>query len=136
MYEHAFKLQIITPTRIVFQDEATSVSVPGVMGGFQVLYNHAPLLAAMEVGELKVKDSHGKDMIYATSGGFVEVKENDVVVLAETVEPAQEIDAQRAEAAQRRAAERLQSHQATIDRARAQAALMRALNRLRVARKA
>ena len=133
MYEKPFKLQIVTPQRIVFQGEATSLSVPGTQGGFQVLYNHAPLVSSLEIGELRVKGVDGRDIIYATSGGFVEVNDNAVVVLAETVEATADIDVQRAKAAEQRASERLHSKKMEIDEERARLALMRALNRLRVA---
>ena len=136
MYEKAFKLQIVTPTRVVFQDDATSLSAPGTSGGFQVLCDHAPFISSIEVGEIKVKDKNGKDLLFATSGGFVEVKDNAVVVLAETVEPAQEIDTQRAKASGERATERLHSKDPAIDMNRAQLAMLRSLNRLRVASRA
>jgi len=136
MYEKAFKLQIITPGRVVFQDEATSVSAPGTQGGFQILFNHAPFISTIEVGEIKVRNKNGNDLVYATSGGVVEVKENNVVVLAESAEPADEIDMQRAKAANERAKERLQSKDSGIDIERARLSMMRSLNRLRVASKA
>ena len=136
MYEKAFKLQIITPNKMVFQDEATSVSAPGTVGGFQILYNHAPFISTIEIGELKVKDKNGRDSLYATSGGFVEVKENAVIVLAETAEPVAEIDVHRAKASNERAAERLHAKDPGIDIERARLSLMRSLNRLRVAGKA
>ncbi|MER3525060.1 MAG: F0F1 ATP synthase subunit epsilon [Ignavibacteria bacterium] len=135
MYEKAFQVEIITPTRVLFEDEATSLSALGVEGNFQVLYDHAPFLTAIGVGEIKLKDKNGTDTIYATSGGFVEVRANHVVVLADAVEKASEIDVPRAEAAKARAEQRLRQHDPEIDLARAQAALARALNRLRVSRK-
>lgn len=135
MYEKAFQLEIITPSRVVYRDQATSLSAPGVQGGFQVLYNHAPLLAAIEIGELKVKDKDGNDSLYATSGGFVEVNNNKVVVLADSVERATEIDVERAKRSKQRAEERLQAQNHSIDQARAEASLMRAMNRLRLAGK-
>jgi F-type H+-transporting ATPase subunit epsilon len=136
MYEKAFQLEIITPSKVVFKDEATSLSAPGVRGGFQVLCNHAPFLSALEVGEIKVKDKSGNDTRYATSGGFVEVKDNHVVVLADSAELFSEIDVERAKSAKARAEERLRYRQETIDRERANAALMRAMNRLRLSQKA
>jgi len=136
MYEKAFKLQIVTPQRVVFQGEATSLGAPGVQGGFQVLYNHAPLLSSLDIGELRVKGADGHDTIYATSGGFVEVKDNAVVVLAETAEATGEIDVSRAKEAEKRATERLHSRSDEVDVERARLAMMRALNRLRVASRA
>jgi F-type H+-transporting ATPase subunit epsilon len=135
MYEKAFSLEIITPTRVVFKDEATSLSAPGAEGNFQVLYNHAPLLAALVVGEIKVKDKSGNDVRYATSGGFVEVKNNRVVVLADAAEKTTEIDVNRAQEAKRRAEERLRSKNHLVDEVRARAALARAINRLRLSQR-
>lgn len=135
MYEKPFKLQIITPGKVVFRDDATSVSAPGTLGGFQILCDHAPLISTIEVGELKVKDTKGNDLLYATSGGFVEVKDNSVVILAETAEPATEIDVARAKAATERASTRLQSSDPGVDFDRARLAMMKSLNRLRVASK-
>lgn len=133
MYEKAFKLEIVTPNRVIFQGEATSLSAPGTQGNFQVLYDHAAFLSSLEVGELKVKDLEGKDVSYATSGGFVEVKENHVVVLAETAERSDEIDVERARSARDRAERRLQDKKDAVDVERARAALLRATNRLRLA---
>ncbi len=132
MYEKAFRLQIITPARIVFQGEASSLSVPGVLGGFQVLAGHAPLLSTLDIGRLKVKDLSGSDTIYAAGSGFVEVSRNDVTVLVESAERADEIDIQRAKAARERAEQRLRSRDAAVDTVRAKLALLRAQNRLRV----
>jgi F-type H+-transporting ATPase subunit epsilon len=136
MYEKAFQLEIITPSKIVFKDEATSLTAPGVMGGFQILYDHAPFLSALEVGEIKVKERNGADTRYATSGGFVEVKQNHVVVLADSVERAAEIDVERARASKNRAEERLRGTKEKIDVARAEASLARAINRLRISQRA
>ncbi|MGA9115185.1 MAG: F0F1 ATP synthase subunit epsilon [Bacteroidota bacterium] len=135
MFDKPFQLRIITPSKVVFQGEAVSVSVPGTRGGFQVLHGHAPCLSSLEVGVLKVKDAAGTDTVYATSGGFVEVRENLVLVLVETAERPEEIDAARAEAARDRAGQRIRAHDRAVDEDRARAAILRALNRLRLARR-
>ncbi len=135
MAEKTFKLEIVTPRRIVFSGDVESISAPGVVGGFQVLYNHAPLLAAIGVGEVKVRQVEGKEVRYATSGGFVDVVKNHVTMLAETAESADEIDVKRAEAAKDRAAKRLQERPAEMNEERARVALLRAINRLRVAQR-
>ena len=133
MFEKPFKLEIVTPLKSVFQDEATSLSVPGTLGGFQVLYNHAPLLSSLEAGEMKVRTGDGNDLRFATSGGFVEVKKNSVIVLVEAAERADEINIERARAARERAQKRLHSQAPDIDTERARMAMIRALNRLKVA---
>ncbi len=134
MYEKPFHAEIITPRRVVFRGEITSLSAPGVEGGFQVLAGHAPLLSAISVGQLTIKSTDGNDIRYAASGGFVEVRSNNVVVLAESAERADEIDIDRARAAHERAERRLHSQEEGVDAERARAALLRALNRLKVAR--
>jgi F-type H+-transporting ATPase subunit epsilon len=133
MYEKPFSLEIIAPDKVVYRSEATSLTAPGVDGLFQVLYNHAPLLAQLGIGRLTVKTTEGADADFAVSGGFVEVRNNHVVVLVDTVEAAQEIDVSRANAAKDRARDRLHNRSADTDVERAQIALLRALNRIRVA---
>jgi F-type H+-transporting ATPase subunit epsilon len=135
VYEKTFSVEIVTPARVIFQGEITSLSAPGTVGGFQVLYNHAPLLSSLGTGVLKIREPEGKDVVYATSGGFVEVKNNKAVVLVESAEPPAEIDVARAEAAMERAKKRLAAPSPDIDVDRARAALARALNRLHVAGK-
>lgn len=126
-------VEIVAPDNRVFQGEAESLRAPGLEGSFQVLYNHAPMIAAIDVGPLIVVDSRGERITFATSGGFVEVLNNTVTVLAETVEPSSDIDVDRAKAAKDRARERLEAAASTEDRQQAEAALERARNRVRVA---
>ncbi|HVN48315.1 MAG TPA: F0F1 ATP synthase subunit epsilon [Bacteroidota bacterium] len=133
MAEKSFYLEIITPRRIVFKGEVVSISVPGVVGGFQVLKNHAALLSSLNVGEVKLTDGSGNEFHFATSGGFVEVHDNSAVLLAETAERADEIDIERAKSARERAKKRLEEKEATLDPARATLALQRAQNRLHIA---
>jgi F-type H+-transporting ATPase subunit epsilon len=132
MTEKAFHVDIVTPKQIVFSAMVESFSAPGVVGGFQILYNHAPFLSTITIGQVKVRDAEGKELRFATSGGFVEVRDNKVVMLAETAERADEIDTDRAKAAKARAQQRLSDKNADIDIERARIALQRALNRLKV----
>ncbi|MDE3057077.1 MAG: F0F1 ATP synthase subunit epsilon [Bacteroidota bacterium] len=132
MAEKHFLLDIVTPTKTVFSGMVGSFSAPGLAGSFQVLFNHAPLLSAIGIGEVKVLDSAGTEERYATSGGFAEVNANKVILLAETAERSDSIDVKRAEEAKRRAVDRL-AEEEKIDEQRARAALARALNRLKVA---
>ncbi len=133
MAEKTFKLEIVTPKKVVFSGDVSSFSAPGVVGGFQVLYNHAPMLAAIGIGEAKFVDSAGAEVRYATSGGFVDVVANHVTMLAESAERADEVDVTRAEAAKERASKRLHERAEGTDLDRARVALQRAMNRLRVA---
>ena len=135
MTEKTFKLEIVTPRKVLFSGDVVSFSAPGVMGGFQVLYNHAPMLAAIGIGEVKLCDPHGDEIRYATSGGFVDVKNNHVVMLAETAERREEIDKTRAETARDRALKEIAQKQSEHDLERARVELERAVNRIRIAEK-
>ena len=129
-----FSLDIVTPTRTVFSGDVRSFSAPGEAGSFQILFNHAPFLSSITVGQVRVVDPTGAESRYATSGGFVEVNNNKVILLAETAERSDEIDVQRAEKAKERAAQRLREEE-RIDEERARVALARAINRLKIAEK-
>ncbi len=124
-------VEIVAPDRRVFRGEAESVSAPGVEGAFQVLTGHAPMIAAFEIGPLYVTPAGGERITFATSGGFLEVLDDAVTVLAGTAEPADAIDTERARAAEERARERLERGDA--DRRQAEEDLGRARNRLRIA---
>lgn len=130
-----FLLDIVTPARTVYSGDVQSFTAPGVVGSFQVLFNHAPLLSSIGIGEVKVTDTSGSTSRFATSGGFVEVKSNKVILLAESAERSSDIDVPRAQKAKMRAEERLAKKSKEVDVERAQAALSRALNRLKIAAK-
>ncbi len=133
MYEKPFTLEIVAPDRVLFTGDATSLSAPGIEGGFQVLARHAPFLSLLEVGEVKIKGIDGRDMVFAACGGVVEVRGSRVVVLVDAAERADEIDVPRAQASRERAEKRLRTPATDIDADRARASLARALNRLRIA---
>lgn len=126
-------VEIVAPDRKVFRGEAAGVQAPGVEGSFEVLTNHAPMIAAFGVGPLTLRMPSGEKVVYATSGGFLEVLDNHVTVLAETAEPASEIDMNRSRASEQRARERLQATTDPAERKLAEAALERARNRARLA---
>lgn len=127
-----FQLDIVTPEKRVYSGAVQRFQGPGTEGSFGVLARHAPLLTSVKTGQIAFLDEKGKARRMATSGGFVEVGNNQVTVLAETAEFAEEIDVARAQAARSRAQERLEKQEEGVDVARTQAALARALNRLRV----
>lgn len=129
-----FDLEIITPEGVEFEGKVESVTVPGAMGRFQVLYNHAPIISELEIGVIKFNDSRDNEMLYATSGGFAQVLDNKVSIIVETAEESGTIDVQRALAAKKRAEEEL-AQRNKVSAQKAQIALERAINRLRVAGK-
>jgi F-type H+-transporting ATPase subunit epsilon len=128
------KLDIVTAERIVYSADVDEVIAPGVQGQLGILPHHAPLMTILQAGELVVKKG-AQEEIVAISGGFLEVRPDHVIVLADQAERAEEIDAARAEEAKRRAEQRLQKKEAGIDAAQAEAALRRAMVRLSVAEK-
>ena len=135
MAQKSLNIELATPTSKQSIGEAESCSAPGVLGRFQILPDHTDFISELAVGEVKI-ESTGKTQYYAVSGGFLEVVDNQVLLLLETAESAEQIDTQRAEKAKNRAVERLEKKDEAIDFARAEAALARALNRLKVAQRA
>lgn len=127
-----FHLELVTPEHVILSERVQSLRVPGTEGSFGILAGHAPLMSAMTVGLVKVVHENGDEELIATSGGFVEVTAEKVIVLADAAERAGQIDIVRAEAAVNRARQRLNSGE-SIDYGRAQDALNRAMNRLKVA---
>jgi F-type H+-transporting ATPase subunit epsilon len=125
------KIDIVTAERIVYSADVDEVVAPGVQGQLGILPHHAPLMTILQAGELIVKKG-GQEEILAISGGFLEVRPDHIIILADQAERAEEIDAARAEEARKRAEERLRNKQAGIDDARAEAALRRAIVRLSV----
>jgi len=130
-----FDIEVITPERTVFSGQVVSLVAPGAEGYLGVLAHHAALVTSLRVGEARVTDAEGRDTWFAVSGGFLEVAENRAVLLADAAEAAEQIDVARAEASRARAEEARAKHPRTDPSfAAAEAALARALNRLRVAR--
>lgn len=129
------KLDIVTAERIVYSADVDEVIAPGVQGQLGILPHHAPLMTILQGGELIVKKGAQEDIL-AISGGFLEVRPDHVIILADQAERAEEIDAARAEEARKRAEERLKGHREDgKDTARAEAALRRAVVRLSVVEK-
>lgn len=128
-----FLLHIATPERVVLSQRLVSLVAPGVEGYFGVLARHAPLIAALGVGQMKLATEDGREELVAISGGFLEVSKDVVSVLGDTAELAAEVDVERARRAKDRAQERLGEKGERVDINRAQLAMRRALNRLRVA---
>lgn len=128
-----FAVEIVTPERSAYSEEADALMVPAEEGYLGVLAGHAPLLSTLRPGEVRVR-REGTEKRFVTSGGFLEVTPKKAVLLVETVEEPETIDLDRAEKARDRAKERL-AKGSDVDRERALAALERAENRIRQARR-
>jgi F-type H+-transporting ATPase subunit epsilon len=128
----ALDLEVATPSRLVVAETVDEVVIPGSQGYFGVLPGHAPLLATLGVGELTYRKGTAQYHL-ALTGGFAEVRNDKVIVLAENAERPDEIDRERAQRSRQRAEQRLSGREGDVDFARAQVALARALIRLQVA---
>lgn len=129
-----FELEIVTPVGSLYSGVIESLRAPGSNGGFGVLSRHHPMVAALGVGQLILREEGGQERRASVSGGFAEVLHNHVTVLAETAEFPEAVDVARAEAARKRSKDRLSGRRdMDLDVARAEASLARAINRLRIA---
>ena len=130
-------LEVVTPKGAIVSDDVDIVSAPGFAGEFGVLANHAPFLSTIKVGTLSYKKD-GSEVELMISGGFCEVSNNKITFLVESAEHGHEIDVDRALRAKERAEKRLLQaleKQEKFDRTRAEAALQRAMARLKIAQR-
>ncbi len=124
-------LEILTPSKLAYSESVKAITIPGTIGSFQILFNHAPIISTFEIGVIKIEINDQKILYFSTSGGTVEVLNNKVRILADSIETIEEIDIQRAKNALSRAQERLaKKNIEKIDIARAESALARANNRI------
>jgi F-type H+-transporting ATPase subunit epsilon len=129
------RLDVVTAERVVYTDDVDIVIVPGIEGQLGILPHHSPLMTMLQPGELIARKS-SEEFSLAISGGFLEVRPDRIIVLADSAERADDIDITRAEEAKKRAEQRLEEkYVPETDGARAEAALRRSLIRLRVARR-
>jgi len=125
-----YLLTIVTPEKIFYEDEITSLIAPGSEGYLGVLTDHAPLITGLVPGKLTVKDENNQEVHFAVSSGFMEVFKNQVTILADSIEFIKDIDIERAKRALERARQRLRSKEKEVDIPRAIAAMKRAENRI------
>ena len=124
-------VEIVTHEGVAYQGEADGLVAPGVDGYFGLLPRHAPMIAELGVGDLRLR--HGAQWEhFALAGGILHVRDGAVVIMADTIEHATQIDVERARASAERARQRLASRPPDVDLRRAELAMLRALNRLRV----
>jgi F-type H+-transporting ATPase subunit epsilon len=124
-------VEIVTAERELYNGEADELIAPGTEGMLGILPRHAALLTTLKAGELRIKLGGAEEPLFV-SGGFLEVSNNQATVLADTAEHAEEIDQARAEEARRRAQERLAQTTSNTERAELQAAMERAMERLKI----
>ncbi|MDQ1284459.1 MAG: F-type H+-transporting ATPase subunit epsilon [Patescibacteria group bacterium] len=136
MTQLSIKFRIVTPERTVFEGTITQATLPTTMGEITILPNHRSYIASLNPGELMVKKD-GEEILLSISGGFIEFHNNELIVLADTAERAEEIDIKRAEEG-RKKAEELKDKRISMDEeefARVAAAIQKESARIKVARK-
>src|SRR5438067_4939034 len=126
-----FPLELVTPERMLFSQDVKAVRAPGVNGSFGVLAGHAPLLTELQTGLIKITLPNDEEAYIATSGGFIQVTREKVIILADSAELSEEIDIDRARAAADRARRALEAPGVNAEEVRQE--LERSLNRIRVA---
>lgn len=130
-----FRLEIVTAEREVYADDVESVVAPGVEGELGILPHHVPLMTMLQPGELRIKKG-GEELLMSVAGGFLEVRPDRVVILADAAERAEEVDIERAIAARGRAEESIKSAATTKpELVLMEVALRRSLARIKVAEK-
>lgn len=128
---NSFYAQVLTPDGTLFDGEVTAVSVPGVQGNFTMLHNHAPIVSTLGVGAVVITKADNSETVYAVSGGFVEMNDNKMTLLAEKAEEASEIDKEAAQKMLEEAKELLAGKSG--NRAKAEKDLAVAKNKLKIA---
>lgn len=126
---HQVKVKVLCPNKPVADVAAGSVSLPSTKGYIEILPDHAAMISELDMGELLVKKTSGDDLKYFVSGGYVQVKDNEVVVLADVIESAEQIDQARLKQAEQRADQRLVKKEENVDIVRALEAKRRAQSR-------
>lgn len=127
-------LKILTVEKTVFEGEVSSLIAPGTVGYFEILSGHAAMISTLQPGRLVLKLASGEKSVYAISGGAFQVYQNRALILGQAVESASEIDFNRAEEAYRNAYRLLEMRQMGIDEHAVSLALLRAKNRMKIAK--
>lgn len=125
------KVSIVTPDGPVYDSNVEMVSTKAQSGELGILPGHIPMVAPLQIGAVRLKNGNNTELV-AVSGGFLEVRPEQVTILAQSAEKEESIDIERAKEAKSRAESRIQSNQADIDQVRAELALRRTVNRINV----
>jgi F-type H+-transporting ATPase subunit epsilon len=127
------RCEVVSVERLVYDDVVDMVLAPGIEGELGILPHHAALMTALAPGEVVIRKNGQAEVHLAVGGGFLEVRPDRIMILADSAEKAEEIDIERAEAARQRAQARLAEHPAGVDMVRAEYALKRSQIRLKIA---
>ena len=125
-------VEIVTPQKVSYSGKAVSVSVPGSKSPFQVLYNHAPIVSTLELGEIKIINEADEKLLFATSPGFTEIRRNKVSILVESADDASKIDIDAVNNELSQAREDMVNSENPIDAERAKKIVLQAENKIKV----
>lgn len=131
----SFNLSVVAPDRTVVDENIQSLIAPGVTGYFGIMHGHEPMIAALKTGLIEFMDASNQRHYVAIGGGFMEVSEENAIILADTAERASEIDIAEAEAMLEQARKSLRGEDTTLDQAEALQELERAMNRIKAAKR-
>ena len=126
------KLKIVTPDRVFYDGEIKSILARGVEGDFMILKNHTPFVTVIQISEMKITFLDGSSRLVAIAGGYLTLKDNNLVIMSDACEWSDEIDVERAEQAKVRAERRLAASGSDDEVLRAEITLKKAINRLEV----
>lgn len=131
MSEKTMKLLVVTPEKTELSETISSLVVPTVDGSIGILYNHAPIVTLVDIGQMKYKKGDKEEKVLVVTEGVLEMHENQITVLVNAAEKPEEIDIERAKRARERALKRMDQKERDVDFARAEASLKRAIMRLK-----
>lgn len=126
------KLRVITPNGLYTDTEAIQINACSKEGEFGLLEDHMPIVAMLEISKLEIVKEENDSKEYAISGGMLQLQNNVVTILTDSIEGEEEIDLERAREAKERAEKRLQAHESNMNMQRAEIALRKAINRMNV----
>ena len=135
MDDKTMTLEVVTPEKIQLKEKIVSLTVPTVEGSIGILYNHAPIVTLVSIGQLKYRKDEKDEKVLVVTDGVLEMHENKITVLVNAAERPEDICPERAERARERARKRLDQKSRDVDFARAEASLKRAMMRLKTAGK-
>lgn len=132
MSDKSLFLEIVTPSKIIYSGNVKTVTVPGELGSFQILYNHAPIISNLTIGEIKIVDENDSVSYYATNGGFLMVFKNRITIISDSILKAEEIDAKKDENDLMKLKEELIQKRKTQDVSNLEIKIAQLQNRIRV----
>lgn len=135
MSDKTLYLEIVTPSKIIFNGNVKNVTVPGELGSFQILYNHAPIISNLTIGEIKIVDENGNTLHYAVSGGFVMVFKNRITIVSDSLAKPEEIDVNRDQSELMRLKDDLVKKRKTGDVEELEKKIKQLENRIKIANK-